>query len=115
MKKKNVKTNENYLDRVPKIKDGLSWEQGDGGEVILLLENKGMFNRAAQLLLKKPKYSKIHLDDLGGYAWKLADGKKSIYEIGKSVKETFGEKAEPLYERLSKYFDILFRYGFIEF
>lgn len=114
MKKKD-ELNENYLDRVPKIKNGLNWELSDGGEVILLSENKGAFNRAAQLLLKKPRYSKIHLDALGSYAWRLIDGKKSIYEMGGSVKEAFGEKAEPLYERLSKYFDILFRYGFIEF
>jgi len=33
--------------------------------------------------------------------------------MGECVREKFGETAEPLYERLAKYFQILDSYGFI--
>ena len=37
----------------------------------------------------------------------------SIEELGEAVKTRFGDKAEPLYERLSEYFCILESYNFI--
>ena len=41
------------------------------------------------------------------------DGEKDIVTLGTMVKAHFGEKAEPLYERLAKYFHILDSYSFI--
>ena len=41
-------------------------------------------------------------------------GEKTIIELGKDVEAEFGEKANPLYERLAKYFQILDSYHFIE-
>lgn len=34
--------------------------------------------------------------------------------IGELVEKQFGDKANPLYERLAKYFQILDSYGFVE-
>ena len=42
------------------------------------------------------------------------DGEKNIIELGKEVEKHFGEKANPLYERLAKYFQILDSYHFVE-
>ena len=78
-------------------------------------ENTGFFNRVAQKLFKKPKISYVHLDENGSFLWPLLDGDKTITELGVLVRECFGEKAEPLYERLAKYFKILESYNFIEF
>ena len=50
---------------------------------------------------------------MGSFIWPLIDGEKSILEIGEYVETHFGEKANPLYERLAKYFQILESYGFI--
>lgn len=109
-----TKTNENYLDRKPLKKATIGWKTEENGTVTLEIENKGVFNRIAQKLFGKPKISYIHLDEMGSFIWPVIDGEKDITEIGKSVKEHFGEKAEPLYERLSEYFRILDSYGFIE-
>lgn len=114
MKKKNS-IDKNYLDKKPRRKEGMNWSQAEDGKVTLEIENKGVFNRVFQLLLKKPKISYIHLDDMGSFVWPIIDGEKTITEIGVFVKEHFGEKAEPLYERLAKYFQILESYGFITF
>ena len=52
---------------------------------------------------------------MGSFVWPLIDGERNITDIGVFVKEHFGEKAEPLYERLAKYFKVLESYGFVEF
>lgn len=63
------------------------------------MENKGAFNKVAQTLFNKPKVSQIHLDEMGNFIWPLMDGKRTVYDISQLVKEEFGEKAEPLYNR----------------
>ena len=113
MRKKN-KISENYLDRRPLRATHLRWSQDDKGLVTLDIDNKGVFNKIAQVLFKRPKVSHIHLDKLGSFVWPLLDGEKSIFDIGKAVEEHFGEKAHPLYERLVKYFQILDSYHFVE-
>ena len=112
--KKNIK-NENYLERKPICKNGLNWSKDENGNVTLEMENKGVANRIMQKLIKKPKTSYIHLDEMGSFVWPLMDGEKDILEIGKFVEEHFGEKANPLYERLSQYFKTLEKYNFIEY
>ena len=108
------KISENYLDKIPARAEGLTWKEDENGIVTLEKENKGITNRIFQILFKKPKISYIHLDELGSFVWKLIDGKKNVYDFGEPVKEKFKENAEPLYERLSQYFQILESYGFIQ-
>ena len=103
----------NYLDKIPAGRGDINWKKDENGAVTLEIENKGAFNRIAQKLLKKPKISYVHLDEMGSFVWPLMDGEKDLAAIGKIVGEHFGEKAEPLYERLAKYFQILDSYGFI--
>jgi len=110
---KNKQNSENFLERRPKRANGLSWSSDDNGNVTLEIENKGVFNRVAQKLLKKPKISYIHLDEIGSFVWPLLDGEKTILDLGPLVEEKFGEKSHPLYERIVKYFQILESYSFI--
>ena len=112
--KKNIKE-ENYLEKKPICKNGLNWSMDENGNVTLEMENKGVANKIMQKLIKKPKISYIHLDEMGSFIWPLMDGEKDILEIGKFVEEHFGEKANPLYERLSQYFKTLEKYNFIEY
>ena len=104
----------NYLEFIPVRSGALAWSADEKGSITLEVENTGFFNRLFQKLLKKPKISRIHLDELGSFVWPLLDGEKNVFELGELVKERFGEKAEPLYPRLAKYFKILESYHFIE-
>ena len=113
MKKKNKTVSKNYLEKKPMRKNGLEWTEKDG-LVTLNIYNKGVFKKITQVLLKKPKISYVHLDELGSFVWPLLDGEKDIMAIGEAVKERFAEKAEPLYTRLAKYFQILDSYGFVQ-
>ena len=106
--------NENFLDNKPIRNENIGWSADDNGIVTLEIENKGVFNRIAQKLFKKPKISYVHLDEMGSFVWPVIDGEKDITELGRLVDEHFGDKAHPLYERLAKYFQILHSYGFIK-
>ncbi len=111
MKKKGT---ENYLEFVPMRKPELAWTADEKGIVTLSIENKGFFNKLAQRFFKKPPISYVHLDEFGSFVWQIADGKRDMVELGEDVKIKFGEKAEPLYPRLAKFFQILDSYGFVE-
>lgn len=106
------KGKDNYLELKPLRNEKIPWSK-DGEQVTLEIENKGAWNRLFQKLLKKPRISYIHLDEIGSFVWPMSDGEKTIAEIGKDVKNRFGDKAEPLYERLAEYFRILESYNFI--
>lgn len=112
MKRKQV-IRENYLEKVPAHNPAIGWSTDENGVVTLEIENKGLFNRLAQKLLKKPKVTYIHLDENGSFVWPLIDGHTSILELGKAVDAHFGEAAHPLYERLARFFQILDSYKFI--
>ena len=107
-----MKNNDNYLEKVPKKAQHISWSAKDD-KVTLEIENKGVFNRIAQVLFKKPKISYVHLDEMGSFLWPLIDGEKNLIDLGKYVEIQFGDKAQPLYPRLAKYFQILDSYKFI--
>lgn len=111
MKKNNE---ENYLEKKP-IRADIQWSTDENGNITLQKDNKGVMNKIAQVVFKKPKVSYIHLDEMGNFIWNFLDGEKDIIEIGQLVKEHFGEKAEPLYERLAKYIQTLESYNFIKF
>lgn len=113
MKKKINKVSANYLDYIPLHGEKHSWETDDGGRVAILVENKGPFNRVAQLLFKKPKVTKVHLDKMGNFIWPLIDGNNTVGDIADRVHEEFGEKAEPLYNRLVTYMQTMESYDFI--
>ena len=109
------KKTENYLERIPTKCEKFRWTESDNGLVTIEVDNKGFFNRLLQKIAKKPPISYIHLDENGSFVWKLIDGEKDIIKIGELVKEHFGEAAEPVYERLVKYFAMLENAGFISF
>ena len=107
------KKQENFLDYVPKRNQLYAWDLNQKKHVEVAVVNRGLFNRMAQILLGKPKVSRIELDDLGSFIWQEMDGVRTVYEIGSAVKGRFGKKAEPLYERLCEYIRILHNNRFI--
>ena len=109
-----MKKEENYLEKIP-VRGDFKWTTDNDGIVTLEIENKGVFNKIAQKLFKKPRISYVHLDKMGSFIWPIIDGEKSILDISEDVDKEFGEDAKPLYERLAKFFQILASYGFVTF
>ncbi|MBE5943757.1 MAG: PqqD family protein [Lachnospiraceae bacterium] len=112
MKKKNV-ISKNYLEQIPLRNPDIDWTSDEEGAVTLHIKNKGVMNKIAQKLFKKPEVSHVYMEEIGSFLWPHLNGDKDIVALGELVKEHFGEKAEPLYERLAKYFQILESYNFI--
>ena len=107
------KQKENYLDYIPRPNVLFETSRNRDGHIEVKIHNKGIINKIAQALFRKPKYSYIELDDFGTFVWDCMDGKHSIFEIGTLVKERFGDKAEPLYPRLAQYMKSLHDNHFI--
>lgn len=109
------KQRKNYLDLVPVRAEKLAWEKGKDGIIVLQVENTGVFNRIAQKLFKRPRYTSVHMDRYGSFLWPLIDGEKTVMELADLQKKAFGEEVEPLYPRIVKYFQIVESYHFIKF
>ena len=120
MRKQNKKSKKqnmdiNYLDLIPETNQSIRWHRDLKQRIILEIENKGMFNTIAQKVFGKPRFSKVHLDEMGTFIWPEIDGAKTVQELALLVKEHFGDKAEPLYPRIVKYFQIMESYEFVHF
>jgi len=113
MKKK--KQQKNYLDLIPERSPEIQWSKDEKHIVVLSVENAGFFNRMAQKLFKRPRYTQVHMEKYGSFLWPLIDGEKTVMELAKLQKEAFGEEVEPLYPRVVKYFQIMESYHFIRF
>ncbi|MCM1122216.1 MAG: PqqD family protein [Eubacterium sp.] len=112
MKKK--KQQKNYLDLIPERAPELTWSPDEEGIITLEVENTGVFNRIAQKLLKKPRYTKVHMEKYGSFLWPLIDGKRTVMELADLQKAEFGDEVEPLYPRVVKYMQIMESYHFIK-
>lgn len=108
-----AKEQENFLDYIPKHNALFEFRENHVGNIEVKVQNKGFFNKVAQVFAKRPKFSYIELDEFGSFIWREMDGQKSVYEIGQQVKQEFGEKAEPLYERLSEFIKILHKNHYV--
>ena len=107
-----AKQKENFLDYTPRRNANLPWRK-KGTLVEVDVEHKGFINKIAQKFFHRPRISHIALDEFGSFIWPLLDGTQSVEQIGRLVKDHFGKKAEPLYERLCSYLKTLHREGFI--
>ena len=109
------KQKKKYLELIQERAERIVWETGENGIVVLQVENTGVFNRIAQKLFKRPRYTKVHMDRYGSFLWPLIDGEKTVLELADLQKQAFGEEVEPLYPRIVKYFQIVESYHFIRF
>ena len=97
----------------PVRSDRVEWQTEDDCGVTLRVENRGAFNRLAQLLFFRPRVSYIHLDDLGSFVWSRLDGKTQTADIVSAMEKQYGNKAQPTEERLLRFLGMLKENGFI--
>lgn len=107
MATRKIKKDENYLDLIPVRNPDLEYYETKKGLVVLTIPNIGLFNKIAQKFYGRPTHSKVHMDDYSSYVWKGINGKRDVYELGKYLKRKYGEEAEPLYDRLVEFVNIL--------
>ncbi|WP_101698555.1 PqqD family protein [Clostridium minihomine] len=103
---------ENYLDFVPVINPRNTWDEKKS-IVTIHMVNRGFAHTIAQKLFRSPRVSHIALDQYGSFLWKKIDGVRTVGDLANEMKAQFGDKAEPLYDRLIHYMKILHNNRFI--
>jgi hypothetical protein len=60
---------------------------------------------------------RVRLDEVGGFAWDLFDGERTVAEVGEAMRDEFGEKVkvEPVEERLGRLVWLMRREGFLAY
>jgi hypothetical protein len=99
------KETRNILDMIPLR--SYEWEEKEGTISIKVPKFRSKLGDKFCSLIKKERTYKVNLDKYGSYAWKLCDGKRTVREIGNSLKEKFGEDVEPVNERVAELFNIM--------
>lgn len=110
-----MKKEKNYLDYIPVRNREYEWHIIEDNIVEIHVVNKGIFNKLAQILLKKPKVSKIKLDQYGSSVWKAIDDSSDIRKIADKVRDIFEDDENIFYERLVRFFHILKENKFITY
>lgn len=96
-----MKTNQDILNIVFKVRDGIEYEVSEDGIVTILEKQDHKLQKLfRKLKFKIPMYKKMELDEYGSAVFLNIDGIKTVKEIGEVLEEKFGEKVNPLYERL---------------
>ena len=105
---------QNYLDGIPEKSNHVHWKEKDDGLIQLIIYRDSLLDKAMRKLFFTPDKFLVDLDAMGSFIWKQIDGKKTIYEIALLVKDRYQEEAEPLYDRLIQYINILKNNKFID-
>ena len=109
------KKSENYLDFIPIFNPKNDWSAGEDGIVTIHMVHHGFYAAIAQKFFHTPRVSHIKLDEYGSFLWQQIDGQRTVGQLAQRMKEQFGDGAEPLYDRLVKYMQILRNNEFILF
>jgi hypothetical protein len=113
-KRENNSSEINLLDLIPV--QNILWKENEQGFIVLLKPKFKNPFLAKHLLpkLKRPHY-KVKLDEVGSFLWKQCDGKKTVKQIAEILKNHFGDKVDPLYERLGLFLQNLEKNKFIQY
>lgn len=84
------------------------------GEYLIVPVYKSDWGRKMARFLRIKTRRRIRLDDYGWFVWRSINGKRDVREIGKLLRNHFGDEVEPLYPRLSKFLAYLQRLKLIE-
>lgn len=110
-----VKQAKNYLDLIPVKNDINTWDTNAQGTVTIHMVHRGVYAWIAQTFFHRPRISHIDLDQYGSFLWQQIDGKTSVGQLAQQLHDQFGQNADPLYDRLVKYMQILRNNRFILF
>lgn len=105
----------NLLDYIPVRQ--IEWQENPETNLIIILKPKfdNKFLRKYFLpQLKSPNF-KVNLDEYGTRIWNLIDGQRTVMQIADSLRDTYGESVEPVYERVGTFMRSLETNKFISY
>ena len=96
-----MKDNEEILSLKFRICDNVEYKVDDNGIVTVLEKQDHKIQKFfRKLKFKIPLYKEITLDEISSEVFLQIDGDKTVKEIGDNLEKKYGEKVNPLYERL---------------
>jgi hypothetical protein len=112
--RRKILKNANYLDLTPVCaKKHLIGDDEKVTVIIPKFTNKFVVEKIVPKL-KHPDM-KLNLDEIGSAVWLLIDGKKKVKEIALELSQKFGDKIQPVDERLTKFLTQLYEQRLITF
>ena len=112
--RRKILKNVNYLDVTP-FRVHKEEIDENGLVTIIVPKFKRQFAKNYLNRIGKPQEIKIKLDEFGSGAWLLLNGKQNVAVICKKLTDKFGEKIQPVEERLTRFLTNLYLQGFISF
>jgi len=113
-KKRKELSTVNYLELIPIPNYGTEEEENGSLSVLIPRFTNKLLVKVLSPRLKSP-YVKAKLDEFGSEVWRQMNGKRNVNEIADNLKLKFGEKIEPVNERLTKFLTQIHRYKFISY
>jgi len=104
----------NYLELTPIQNKEYNLNE-DGNVDILIPRFKSKFARKYLVPKNKEPYFRANLDEFGSATWILINGERKVQEIGEELRKRFGEKIEPVFDRLTEFLTNLYNNNFIVF
>ncbi len=103
---RHARERENLLGRVPCRE--ADWEER-GGRVVIrrpapVGRGLGALREGIRYVLGPPR---IRLDEVGSRAWHLCDGSRTVGEVAELLRREFGERVEPVEERVGRLMEVL--------
>lgn len=96
-----LNNNEDVLNIIYKISDSFQYEIGIDNIVTMLEKQDHRIQKFfRKLKFRIPEYKKTSLDEYGSCVFLQIDGKKTVKDIGENLEVKYGDKVQPLYERL---------------
>jgi hypothetical protein len=112
--RRKILKNINYLDITPYRKHKEEIDE-NGLVTVLIPKFKRTFANDILSRIGKPHHVRIKLDEFGSEAWLQLNGRQNVSAISKKLVLKFGEKIQPVEERLTKFLTNLYLQGFISF
>ena len=105
----------NLLDMTPRRE--VTWEEDEAGVVTLVRERPAIrgprsLGRWISFMMAPPR---IRLDDVGSYAWLQMNGSLEVRELARLVQVEFGDRVEPVNQRLGQLIRLLKRERFLSY
>jgi hypothetical protein len=107
----------NLLDMRPVRVREFEIAQVEGADRVVVLIPRFGYTKIGRWFnerLRKP-YHKIKLDELGSFIWNLCDGNMQVKDICSCLHEKFGNKVDPVYDRVALFLKQMEKSTMIEF
>ncbi|GAB6989010.1 PqqD family protein [Paenibacillus pini] len=96
----------NLLEMKPVLKEHIGLKK-DEERVTLLLPRRSWLEKQSVKFLRQPAVVQVHLDPLGSEFIDSCNGQLTVRDIADRIYNKYGEEAEPLLPRITKFIEIL--------